>query len=80
MAAYFTHFHHTLPVVDSTAFLSQYRILMDDHHIGSPAEAGFPTVVFSVFACAARYVDDPRLENPEPEAHEAGMAHVYYEQ
>ncbi|KAF8324419.1 fungal-specific transcription factor domain-containing protein [Cantharellus anzutake] len=79
VAAYFTHFHHTLPVVDSTAFLSQYRRLMDDHRILSPADTGFPTVVFSVFACAARYVEDPRLENAEPDAHEAGMAHVYYE-
>lgn len=52
---------------------------MDNRRISSPAEAGFPTVVFSVFACAARYVDDARLENPEPDAHEAGMAHVYYE-
>lgn len=79
VAAYFTHFHHTLPVVDSTAFLSQYRRIMDDRRIASASDTGFPTVVFSVFACAARFVDDPRLETTDPDTGEGGMAFVYYE-
>lgn len=79
VAAYFTHFHHTLPVVDSTAFLSQYRRLMDERRISSTSETGFATVVFAVFACAARFVDDPRLISTGTEQAEGGMAAVYYE-
>ncbi|KAF8312877.1 hypothetical protein DL93DRAFT_2042574, partial [Clavulina sp. PMI_390] len=79
VAAYFTHFHHTLPVVDSTAFLSQYRRLMDERRIASPSEIGFAIVVFSVFACAARFVNDPRLAPEDPEHPEGGMAAIYYE-
>jgi hypothetical protein len=68
-----------MPVVDSTAFLSQYRRIMDEKKITTPADTGFATVVFAVFACAARFVDDPRLETTEADAGEGGMAFVYYE-
>lgn len=52
---------------------------MDDRRISTPTETGFATVVFAVFACAARFVDDPRLVCKEPERVAGGMAAVYYE-
>ena len=50
---------------------------MDERRISSPSETGYATVVFAVFASAARFVDDPRLATPEQT--EGGMASVYYE-
>lgn len=44
--------------------------------ISERADAGFVSVLFGVFACAARIVDDERLEQ---EGGDGGMAMVYYE-
>lgn len=52
---------------------------MDERRISSPSEIGFAIVVFAVFACAARFVNDPRLASKDPEENESGMAAVYYE-
>ena len=54
---------------------------MDERRIATPADTGFPTVVFAVFACAARFVDDPRLKTTGTDHHEdeGGMGFVYYE-
>lgn len=41
-------------------------------------EAAFMALVFSVFACAARLVDDPRLASGE-NLDDGGMGMVYYE-
>jgi hypothetical protein len=52
---------------------------MDERRISSPSEIGFAIVVFAVFACAARFVHDPRLTCKEPDRAEGGMAAIYYE-
>jgi len=52
---------------------------MDERRISSPSEIGFAIVVFAVFACAARFVNDLRLACKEPDRADAGMASVYYE-
>ena len=44
--------------------------------IDKRADAGFVSVLFGVFACAARIVNDERLE---VENGDGGMAMVYYE-
>ena len=43
---------------------------------GEGAEAGFVSVVFAVFACAVRLVDDPRLKEGESND---GMGIIFYE-
>lgn len=40
-------------------------------------EAAFISVVFAVFACAARLVNDPRLTEENPD--DGGIGMVYYE-
>lgn len=52
---------------------------MDERRISSPSDIGFAIVVFAVFACAARFVQDPRLASQEPDRTEGGMAPIYYE-
>jgi hypothetical protein len=52
---------------------------MDERRLSSPSRTGFATVVFAVFACAARFINDPRLICKDPERADAGMAAVYYE-
>lgn len=47
-----------------------------DMSISERADAGFVSVLFGVFACAARIVNDERLEQ---EYGDGGMAMVYYE-
>lgn len=42
------------------------------------SRAAFVALVFAVFACAARYVDDDRLLN-EQSPDEGGAGLVYYE-
>lgn len=90
--AYFTQFHHTLPVLDSIAFKAKYKRLMEgrraaEHSGTTPepptkSEAGFISVVFAVYAVAARFVDDERLKTDDREDHaedSGGMGMVYYE-
>lgn len=78
--AYFSRFHYLMPVIDKPSFLRQYNNLMDNTRDIDLArkETVFICLVFSVFACAAQLVDDPRLsagENPD----DGGMGMVYYE-
>jgi hypothetical protein len=56
-------------------FLKQYEELMN-MSISERADAGFVSVLFGVFACAARIVDDKRLVL---EGGDGGMSMVYYE-
>jgi hypothetical protein len=66
-------------VVDKPSFLRQFRLLMDNTH--DPQAAGIDTafvaLTFSVFAVAARFLDDPRLATGK--ADEGGMGMMYYE-
>ncbi|GJJ07349.1 hypothetical protein Clacol_001550 [Clathrus columnatus] len=75
VAAYFEHLHFQLPVVDKPTFLRQYEELMS-MSISERADAGYVSVLFGVFACAARIVEDERLVL---EGGDGGMAMVYYE-
>ncbi|KDQ10040.1 hypothetical protein BOTBODRAFT_178587 [Botryobasidium botryosum FD-172 SS1] len=95
VSAYFTNFHHTLPVVDKLRFMTKYTRLMECHQIPTHSDAGFVSLVFAVFACAARFVDDERVtgkaggssngnENGgEPKGagvgEDGGLGMVYYE-
>lgn len=58
--AYFERVHFLLPVLDRPSFLVRYRRLMDNE--GEGEKPGFVAVVFAVFACAARFLDDPRIQ------------------
>ncbi|KAF9221902.1 hypothetical protein BS17DRAFT_796729 [Gyrodon lividus] len=77
--AYFQRFHFLMPVLDKPLFMARYRHLMGRRGDTSfiQAEAAFISVVFAVFACAARLVDDPRLTGDRPD--DGGMGMIYYE-
>ncbi|KAG8876090.1 hypothetical protein FRB98_007465 [Tulasnella sp. 332] len=90
--AYFTQFHHTLPVLDSLSFRAKYKRLMDGRRAveqsdraqepPTKSDAGFISVVFAVYAVAARFVDDDRLKVTDGDDHgddTGGMGMVYYE-
>ncbi|EJD01089.1 uncharacterized protein FOMMEDRAFT_88846 [Fomitiporia mediterranea MF3/22] len=75
--AYFHRLHFLLPVVDKTTFLHAYNNLMDLKHDTNivRAQTPFIALVFAVFACASRIVDDPRLNGKE----DGGLGMVFYE-
>ncbi|KAG9009294.1 hypothetical protein FRB94_012240 [Tulasnella sp. JGI-2019a] len=90
--AYFAQFHHTLPVLDSLSFRAKYKRLMEGRRAAeqngtaseppTKSDAGFISVVFAVYAVAARFVDDDRLNLSDGEEHgedTGGMGMVYYE-
>ena len=69
-----------MPAIDKIAFLRDYKRLMD--HVGDASFAkehtAFSSLVFAVFACAARIVDDDRLRTHDTgDDGAAGM--MYYE-
>ncbi|KAJ7086664.1 fungal-specific transcription factor domain-containing protein [Mycena epipterygia] len=78
--AYFSRFHFLNPVIDKPSFLRKYSQLMDN--TADPgfarSEAAFISLVFAVFACSARLVEDPRLTISES-LDDGGMGMVYYE-
>jgi hypothetical protein len=62
--------------------MQKYNILMDNTRNVSlhRAETAFISLVFAVFACASRMVDDHRLQAKIGEHNEeGGMGMVYYE-
>jgi len=69
-----------MPVLDKPSFLHQYKILMDNLQDVSFAQdpAPFMALVFAVFACSAKLIDDPRL-SAGPSLDDGGMGMVYYE-
>ncbi|KAF9246983.1 fungal-specific transcription factor domain-containing protein [Melanogaster broomeanus] len=77
--AYFERFHFLMPVLDKPSFMVRYRHLMGRRSDTAfiQAEAAFISVVFAVFACAARLVNDPRLTGDFPD--DGGMGMIYYE-
>lgn len=68
-----------LPVLDKPTFLKQYHLLMDNTHDPNSVgiDTAFVALTFSVFAVAARFLDDPRLSTGK--ADEGGMGMLYYE-
>lgn len=69
-----------MPVIDKPSFIRQYTNLMDNLHDPglARAETAFISLVFAVFACSARLVEDPRLSTGES-LDDGGMGMVYYE-
>ncbi|KAG8858883.1 hypothetical protein FRC20_011924 [Serendipita sp. 405] len=74
--AYFERFHFLLPVLDKPSFLHRYTRLMDND--GKGELPGFVAVVFAVFTCAARFLDDPRIKS-EHYMDPRGTAMIFYE-
>lgn len=69
-----------MPVIDKPSFMRRYENLMVNKSDPTIArsEAAFTAVVFAVFACAARLVEDPRLVSGDT-LDDGGMGMVYYE-
>jgi hypothetical protein len=69
-------------VIDKPSFLAKYQVLMGNTRDFAThrSETAFISLVFAVFACTARLVDDPRLRAKIGEHDEdGGMGMVYYE-
>ena len=69
-----------MPIIDKPDFLKRYHYLInhtDDANLAR-RETPFLALLNSVFACAAKMVDDPRLSAGEG-LDDAGMGMVYYE-
>jgi hypothetical protein len=69
-----------MPVIDKPSFHEQYHHLMDnkDNLRFVHSQAGFLSLVFAVFACAAPLVNDSRLTTDD-RIDEGGMGMIYYE-
>lgn len=69
-----------MPVIDKPSFLRRYGHLIanKDDPVLARNEAAFMSLVFAVFACAVKLVDDPRLVTTE-NLDDGGMGMVYYE-
>ena len=78
--AYFARFHFLMPVIDKPSFLRRYKDVMDnkDDHVVARSEAGFLSLIFAVFSCAAQLVQDPRLTVGDRQD-DGGMGMFYYE-
>ncbi|KAJ7117381.1 fungal-specific transcription factor domain-containing protein [Mycena crocata] len=78
--AYFSRFHFLSPVVDKPSFLQKYSQLMDNTSdpLFVRSETAFISLVFAVFACSARLVEDARLTISDS-LDDGGMGMVYYE-
>ncbi|EGO01729.1 hypothetical protein SERLA73DRAFT_85551 [Serpula lacrymans var. lacrymans S7.3] len=77
--AYFTRLHFLMPILDKPSFMQQYKSVMANRNdaVIAKTEAAFISVVFAVFACAARLINDPRLKGETLD--DGGMGMVYYE-
>ena len=69
-----------MPVIDKPSFLRRYNHLIanKDDPVLARSEAPFMALVFSVFACSAKLVEDPRLATGDT-LDDGGMGMVYYE-
>lgn len=80
MKAYFDKLHYLMPAIDKSSFLRDYKRLMD--HVGDVSFAqehtAFSSLVFAVFACAARIIDDDQLRSYDT-GDDGGAGMMYYE-
>ncbi|KAL4075802.1 fungal-specific transcription factor domain-containing protein [Scleroderma citrinum] len=76
---YFQRLHFLMPVLDKPSFMIRYKKLMQMRHDTDflDTEAAFTSVVFAIFACTARLVEDVRLSKDSSD--DGGMGMVYYE-
>lgn len=77
--AYFERLHFLMPILDKPSFMARYKRLMEKRGDASfiQLEAPFLCIVFAIFACTARLVNDPRLTSEHLD--DGGMGMVYYE-
>lgn len=69
-------------MLDSPTFIERYQQHMDEavHHTPTPACAGFISLIFAIFACGSRFIDDERLNiDAKGAKSDEGMGMVYYE-
>lgn len=68
-----------MPIFDEPSFMVRYKRLMARRGDAAfvQVEAPFISIVFAVFACAARLVNDPRLTSDRLD--DGGIGMVYYE-
>lgn len=77
--AYFERLHFLMPLLDKPSFVVRYKRLMTRRSDAAfiQLESPFISIVFAVFACAARLVNDPRLTSDRLD--DGGIGMVYYE-
>lgn len=77
--AYFERLHFLMPLLDKPSFMVRYKRLMAKRSDSAfiQVEAPFTGIVFAVFACSARLVNDPRLASDRLD--DGGMGMVFYE-
>ncbi|KAG8218413.1 hypothetical protein J3R82DRAFT_4038 [Butyriboletus roseoflavus] len=77
--AYFERLHFLMPILDKPLFMARYKRLMGRRSDKAfiQVEAPFISIVFAVFACTARLVNDPRLTSDRLD--DGGIGMVYYE-
>lgn len=77
--AYFERLHFLMPLLDKPSFMVRYKRLMARRSDAAfmEVEAPFISIVFAIFACTARLVNDPRLTSDRQD--DGGMGMVYYE-
>ncbi|KAI0092813.1 fungal-specific transcription factor domain-containing protein [Irpex rosettiformis] len=77
--AYFSRFHFLFPIIDKPNFLLRYTNVMNNVGDAGLAarETAFIALTNSVFACAVKLIEDPRLRIEGDDA--AGMGMIYYE-
>lgn len=68
-----------MPVIDKPDFMESYNRIMDNTNDLEVvrSETAFLSLMFSLFACAANLVDDPRLNTERHD--DGGMGMAYYE-
>jgi len=68
-----------MPILDKPSFMIRYKKLMQMRSDADflDTEAAFTSIVFAVFACSARLVDDVRLSRDTSD--DGGVGMVYYE-
>jgi hypothetical protein len=80
--AYFLRLHCLMPILDKPSFLVKYATLMENTRNTAlhRSETAFIALVFAVFACAARLVDDSRLSAKHGDnLDDGGVGMIYYE-
>ncbi|KAG9317240.1 fungal-specific transcription factor domain-containing protein [Chiua virens] len=77
--AYFERLHFLMPVLDKPSFMARYKRLMGKRNdpTYTQIEAPFISILFAVFACTARLVNDPRLASDRLD--DGGIGMSYYE-
>ncbi|KAF8450778.1 fungal-specific transcription factor domain-containing protein [Boletus edulis BED1] len=76
---YFERLHFLMPMLDKPSFMARYKRLMGKRSDTAfiQVEAPFMSIVFAIFACTARLVNDQRLTSDRLD--DGGMGMDFYE-